>query len=55
MKAIKDLFGIEYHVYVIEFQKRGLPHAHIVLKVVRNLSVTHLHILMTRSCSFTES
>jgi hypothetical protein len=33
MKAIKDILGIEYHVYVIEFQKRGLPHAHIVVKV----------------------
>jgi len=23
-----------YHVKVIEFQKKGIPHAHIVLKVV---------------------
>lgn len=25
---------VVYHVHVIEFQKRGLPHAHIVLKLV---------------------
>ncbi len=55
MKAIKDLFGVEYHVYVIEFQKRGLPHAHIVLKVMHNLFGVHLHILTTQSCSFAES
>lgn len=33
IKAIKSLYGVDYHVYVIEFQKRGLPHAHIVIKV----------------------
>lgn len=31
---MKKAFGkILYMVSVIEFQKRGLPHAHIVLKV----------------------
>lgn len=33
MTEIKSIFGVDYHVYVIEFQKRGLPHAHIVFKV----------------------
>lgn len=33
MDEIKRIFGVDYHVYVIEFQKRGLPHAHIVIKV----------------------
>jgi hypothetical protein len=33
MKEIKDLYGLDYYIYVIEFQKRGLPHAHIVIKV----------------------
>ena len=26
----------EYHMYVIEFQKRGLPHAHIIVKFKNN-------------------
>jgi hypothetical protein len=33
LQEIKHVFQPRYHVYVIEFQKRGLPHAHIVLKV----------------------
>jgi hypothetical protein len=33
LAEIKSIFGVNYFVYVIEFQKRGLPHAHIVLKV----------------------
>lgn len=33
MKEIKDLYGLDYHIYVIEFQKCGLLHAHIVIKV----------------------
>ena len=32
MAEIKRIFGVDYYVYVIEFQKRGLPHAHIVFK-----------------------
>lgn len=34
MTKIKDKFGeLLYHIKVIEFQKRGLPHCHMVLKV----------------------
>ena len=30
-----EVFGkLDYHMYVIEFQKRGLPHAHIIVKLV---------------------
>ena len=30
------IFGVPvYHVFVIEFQKRGLPHAHLIVKVQR--------------------
>lgn len=31
---LKKILGIHYIVYVIEFQKRGLPHAHIIVKVL---------------------
>ena len=36
MKELRSgaVFGpLDYHMYVIEFQKRGLPHAHIILKL----------------------
>jgi len=36
MKFIKSkkLFGeYQFHIYTIEFQKRGLPHVHIALRV----------------------
>ncbi|KIL64664.1 hypothetical protein M378DRAFT_77732, partial [Amanita muscaria Koide BX008] len=32
MRQLGELFGgLEYYVSAIEFQKRGLPHAHIVV------------------------
>ena len=40
MAEIKRIFGVDYFVYVIEFQKRGLPHAHIVFKVSMYAFVT---------------
>ena len=40
MAEIKHIFGVDYFVSVIEFQKRGLPHAHIVFKVSMYAFVT---------------
>ena len=41
IKYIKDhkIFGTYvYHIYTIEFQKRGLPHVHIALRVSEEIT-----------------
>jgi hypothetical protein len=37
----KDILGnVKTYVYVVEFQKRGLPHAHFLLIVERKYKLT---------------
>jgi hypothetical protein len=37
----KDILGkVRAHVYVVEFQKRGLPHAHFLLIMERKYKIT---------------
>ena len=43
-KFLRERFGcVVYTITVVEFQKRGLPHAHLLIKVFPKIPIDHIN------------
>ena len=46
---------IVYTITVVEFQKRGLPHAHLLIKVFLEIPVNHIDDVVSAKLPFREA